>query len=470
MSSSGNGDVVVEPAPPRGPDRRRSRLDGGPEMTELVIESRPGWRAVNFGELYRYRDLFYYLTLRGSRRGTAQSALGVGWAVIQPVATTVVFTVIFGRLAKIDSDGLPYALFAFCGMVPWTFFANALNEGVTSLVKNTEMISKVYFPRLVLPLSAIAAKLVDLTIASVLLAGMMAAYGVVPGPGVVVLPLLFAIMLLSGVGLSLWLGALAVQYRDVAYGLNFAVQILMYLTPVVYPASLIPDKFRWIYGLNPMAGVIEGLRGASGQPGDALGPDRRRQRDRRGPGRHRHDVLPTHGAPLRRRGVISGPFRGRTIPFQQSNHAMPVSNVLAIIPARGGSKGIPRKNVRPVGGLPLLGWTIEAAPRLGRVNRVVVSTDDPEIAEVSQRFGAEVVWRPSAISGDSGLQRGGPAARPGPPPRHRGVRARTGRVPPVHLSPDGARGHRRHDRGPRTRGGRHGAGRRPVPLLPLASR
>ena len=186
----------------------------------------------------------------------------MGWAVIQPVATTVVFTVIFGRLAKIDSDGLPYALFAFCGMVPWTFFANALNEGVTSLVKNTEMISKVYFPRLVLPLSAIAAKLVDLTIASVLLAGMMAAYGVVPGPGVVVLPLLFAIMLLSGVGLSLWLGALAVQYRDVAYGLNFAVQILMYLTPVVYPASLIPDKFRWIYGLNPMAGVIEGLRSA----------------------------------------------------------------------------------------------------------------------------------------------------------------------------------------------------------------
>ncbi len=228
----------------------------------VVIEPRSGWRLVDWKELLQYRDLFAFLVWRSVKVRYAQSALGVGWAVIQPLFSMIVFTIVFGRLAGIDSEGVPYAVFSFTALVPWTYFANALTEGTQSLVANANMLSKVYFPRLVLPLSAVLAKLVDFSIAMLLLFALMAYYRTPPTAGVLALPLLVALMMLTAAGLGLWLTALAVQYRDVNYAMNFVVQLLMYAAPVVYPTSLIPERYQYLYALNPMVGVIEGFRAA----------------------------------------------------------------------------------------------------------------------------------------------------------------------------------------------------------------
>ena len=174
----------------------------------------------------------------------------------------LVFTVIFGRLAKLESDGTPYAIFSFVALVPWTFFANAVTESTGSLISNANMINKIYFPRLILPLAAVLSKLVDFAIAMVLLAGMMIWFQIVPTVNTLFLPLLILKMALSSAAVGIFLTALAVQFRDVKYGLNFLVQLLMYAAPVVYPASLIPEKYQYIYALNPMVGVIEGFRSA----------------------------------------------------------------------------------------------------------------------------------------------------------------------------------------------------------------
>jgi lipopolysaccharide transport system permease protein len=173
-----------------------------------------------------------------------------------------VFTVVFGKLAGVSSDGAPYAVFSFVALVPWTYFSNALSDATNSLVTNSQMLSKVYFPRLVLPLAAVCSKLVDFAIAMVLLAGLLAWYRVVPTAGVCLLPLFILLMVFTAAGLGMWLTALAVQYRDVNYGLGFSIQLLMYAAPVVYPASLIPEKFQMYYAINPMVGVIEGFRAA----------------------------------------------------------------------------------------------------------------------------------------------------------------------------------------------------------------
>ena len=241
----------------------------------VVIEPRPGWRPVDWRELVAYRDLFGFLVWRGIKARYAQSALGIGWAVIQPVVSMLVFTVIFGRLVGVKSEGAPYGIFAFVALVPWTYFANALSDAIASLVTNAQIIGKVYFPRMILPLSAVLARLVDFGIASVLLALMLAFAGIVPGPGVVVLPLLIVVMVLSTAGLGMWLTAMAVQYRDISYASPFVIQILMYLAPVVYPAARVPAEYRLLYGLNPMAGVIEGFRsallGTGAMPWDLIG-------------------------------------------------------------------------------------------------------------------------------------------------------------------------------------------------------
>lgn len=227
-----------------------------------VIRREGGWKLLDLGEFWRYRDLLVFLTRRNIKVRYAQSALGIGWAVIQPLFFMIVFSIVFGRLVGVSSDGVPYAIFSFTALVPFTFFSNALTESTNSLLANSGMFSKIYFPRMVMPLSAVLAKLLDFAIAFVLLIGLMAWYGKVPSVWAVAIPLLMMIMVLTSLGLGTLLTALAIQYRDVKYGVAFLSQLLMYAAPVVYPVSLIPDKYRLIYGLNPMVGVIEGFRSA----------------------------------------------------------------------------------------------------------------------------------------------------------------------------------------------------------------
>ena len=231
-------------------------------LPKVVIKPHTGWRSIQWKELHEYKDLFWFMVWRNIKVRYAQSALGIGWAVVQPVATMLVFTVIFGRMVKVESDGAPYAVFNFVALVPWTYFANCLTEGTASMVSNANIIRKIYFPRLIMPLSIIGARLVDFFIALFILSILLFAYGLFPNIGVLTLPLLIVIMSVTATGLGLWLTALAIQYRDVNYGITFAVQLLMYAAPVVYPASLIPEKYVYIYAMNPMVGVIEGFRAA----------------------------------------------------------------------------------------------------------------------------------------------------------------------------------------------------------------
>jgi lipopolysaccharide transport system permease protein len=228
----------------------------------LIIRPPKGWQVINWAELFAYRDLFYFLVWRDIKVRYAQSILGVGWAVIQPVFSMIVLTIVFGNLAGVSSDGAPYALFSFAALVPWTYFSTAMTESSSSLVTSSHMISKVYFPRLIVPLTSVLAKLVDFAIALVLLFAIMAFYATPPTLGIFALPLLVALMCLAAAGTGMWLTALAIQYRDVRYALQFSVQLMMYASPVVYPASIIPEQYRLLYALNPMVGVIEGFRAA----------------------------------------------------------------------------------------------------------------------------------------------------------------------------------------------------------------
>jgi lipopolysaccharide transport system permease protein len=184
----------------------------------------------------------------------------VGWAIIQPVFNMIVFTIVFGNFAKVSSDGVPYAIFSYTALVPWTFFANGLTGSSGSLLYSRNLISKVYFPRVMVPIAPVLGKLVDFLIAFIILIGMMIWFGYSPTIWALIIPFLVVQMILTAVGLGMWLTALAVQYRDINYAMNFFVQLLMYAAPVVYPVSNIPDQYRLIYGLNPMAGVIEGFR------------------------------------------------------------------------------------------------------------------------------------------------------------------------------------------------------------------
>ena len=227
-------------------------------ITHIRSVPTQGW--IDWDELYKYRDLFRYLVRREIKVRYAQSAIGVGWAILQPLFTMLVFTVVFGRLAKVSSDGAPYALFSFAGLVPWMFFSNAVTDGVGSLISGAAMMSKVYFPRMLMPLAANAARLIDCAVASVIMAGLMVWYGVVPNAGALALPWILVMMFLSASGVTLWLATFAIQFRDVKHALGFIVQILMYTAPVVYPAHLVPEAYRHVYAINPMVGVIEGIR------------------------------------------------------------------------------------------------------------------------------------------------------------------------------------------------------------------
>lgn len=228
----------------------------------LVIEPTRGLARFNLAEVWAYRELLYFLVWRDVKVRYKQTALGAAWAVIQPVMTMLVFSVFFGRLAKMPSDGVPYPVFAYTALLPWQLFAYALGESSNSLVGSQNLITKVYFPRLVIPIAAVLAGLVDFAIAFVVLLGLMSYYGIVPTMAVVFLPAFVALAVVTALAVGLWLSALNVNYRDVRYTVPFITQIWLFLTPVAYPSSLVPERWRALLGLNPMAGVVEGFRWA----------------------------------------------------------------------------------------------------------------------------------------------------------------------------------------------------------------
>jgi len=234
-----------------------------------VIEPAKGWRAMNFKELWAYRELLLVLVERDIKVRYKQTVLGVVWAVLQPVVTMVIFTVIFGGLAKIPSDGYPYAVFVFAALLPWTFFANAVSGSSMSLVNSANMVSKVYFPRIIIPLSSIGSGLIDMMISMFVLFAMMIWFGVGWSLNLLLIPVLLLSVIFTALGVGTLLSALTVAYRDFRFVIPFMVQIWMYATPVVYPASLVPEKWQWVMFLNPMAGVIEAFRSAFlGRPFD----------------------------------------------------------------------------------------------------------------------------------------------------------------------------------------------------------
>jgi lipopolysaccharide transport system permease protein len=232
------------------------------ELPRTRIEPSKGWISLGLKDLWQYRELLFFLTWRDIKVRYKQTALGAAWAIIQPFFTMLVFTLFFGRLAKVPSDGIPYPLFSYTALLPWQLFAYALTESSNSVVANERLITKVYFPRLVVPLASILAGLVDFVIAFTLLIGMMVWYGVRPTWAVLTLPFFVVLAMATALGVGLWLSALNVQYRDVRYTLNFIVQFWLFASPVAYSSTLVPARWRPFYGLNPMAGVIEGFRWA----------------------------------------------------------------------------------------------------------------------------------------------------------------------------------------------------------------
>ena len=219
-----------------------------------------GLQPVALRELWEYRELLAFLVWRDVKVRYKQTVLGAAWAILQPLLTMVVFSVFFGRLAKVPSDGLPYPLFSYAALVPWTFFANGLTASTNSLVGSSNLIRKVYFPRLVVPIGGVTAGLVDFALAFVVLIAMMMWYGISPGVGLAWLPALLALAFVTSLGVGLWLSALNVRYRDVRFAAPFLVQLWLFATPIAYPSSLLPQPWRTVYGLNPMAGVVEGFR------------------------------------------------------------------------------------------------------------------------------------------------------------------------------------------------------------------
>jgi lipopolysaccharide transport system permease protein len=231
-------------------------------LPTLLIDPPTSWTSIGLRELWNYRELLYFLTWRDVKVRYKQTALGAAWAIIQPLFMMLSFSLFFGRLAKIPSDGIPYPIFTFCALLPWQLFAHALTESSNSLVANERLLTKVYFPRLVVPIAAVLGGLVDFAVAFVILLAMMFYYGIVPTWAIVTLPAFVLLAVMTALGVGLWLSALNVKYRDVRYTINFLIQFWLFATPVVYPSSLVPDRWRALYGLNPMAGVVEGFRWA----------------------------------------------------------------------------------------------------------------------------------------------------------------------------------------------------------------
>lgn len=232
------------------------------EVRRLVIRPRSGWIAIDWRELWESRELLYFLVLRDVKVRYKQTVLGVAWAVLQPLFTMLIFTLIFGRFAKIPSDGVPYALFVFAGLLPWTFFSNNISQASMSLMNQQTLLTKIYLPRLFIPSSSIGSGLIDLLVSFGVFALLMIYYGVGLGPGVLAVPFLVLMTAAASLGIGLWLAALIVTYRDFRYVVPFLVQSWLYLSPVIYPVSMVPPKWQPLLAINPMAGIIDGFRSA----------------------------------------------------------------------------------------------------------------------------------------------------------------------------------------------------------------
>lgn len=231
-------------------------------MTVIEISRAPRPFAADLREVWSYRELLFLLAWRDATVRYKQSVVGVGWALIQPVFMMLIFTVVFGRFAKLPSDGVPYTVFSLAALLPWNYFARSLGDSSNSLVGSSHLLTKIYFPRLILPISKVFSGLIDFVIAFVLLMGVMAWYHLAPSPRIVALPLFMIVVMLTAFGVGLWLSALNVKYRDVGFVVPFLLQVWMYASPVAYSSSIVPERWRALYGLNPMVGVVEGFRWA----------------------------------------------------------------------------------------------------------------------------------------------------------------------------------------------------------------
>jgi lipopolysaccharide transport system permease protein len=232
------------------------------DITITRIEPSRGWIALKLSELWEYRELLYFLVWRDIKVRYKQSVLGGAWAIIQPLFTMVIFSIFFGKLAKMPSDGIPYPIFSYAALVPWSFFANGLSQASNSLVGSSNLIKKVYFPRMAIPIASVLGGIVDFVLAFAMLVGMIFYYGMIPTWNVIWLPFFLLIAFITSLGVSLWLSAMYVQFRDVRHVISFLTQIWLFATPIAYPSSLLAEPWRTFYGINPMTGVVEGFRWA----------------------------------------------------------------------------------------------------------------------------------------------------------------------------------------------------------------
>src|SRR5499433_1977816 len=242
-------------------DKASFEINTSAEST-VVIQPRKHLFALDLKAIWEYRELLYFLVWRDLKVHYRQTLIGVGWVILQPLITMVIFTIIFSRFAQIPSDGLPYPVFVYSALLPWNLFAASLNRGTSSVVGNAQLVSKIYFPRLILPFSGVVSPLVDFAVAFVILVGMMILYRTLPSWGILALPLFLLLAVLTALAVGLWLSALNVRYRDIGHTIPFLIQIWMFASPVAYPISVVPEKWRLLYGLNPMVGAIEGFRWA----------------------------------------------------------------------------------------------------------------------------------------------------------------------------------------------------------------
>ena len=231
-----------------------------PEQPLIRIRPSRKWVALNLRDIWAYRELLYFLTWRDVKVRYKQTLLGAAWAIIQPLFTMLIFTLFFGKLAKVPSDGIPYPIFAYAGLLPWTFFSNAITNSGNSLVGSSNLITKVYFPRMIIPGAAVAAGLLDFAIAFLILIGLMIYYGIALTWSILLLPVLVALTALLALGVGMWMSALNVKFRDIRYALPFVIQLWMFISPVIYPVSFLPEQLRWAMMLNPLTGIIEGYR------------------------------------------------------------------------------------------------------------------------------------------------------------------------------------------------------------------